>query len=178
MAAVRPSHSILQTFSQTLLLALSLFLLQYAVGISSWDAPLLRERLGLVSAGFFLVFAGSLVSALHWRLLLAVAFVAVPIAWTNAWSFDAASRYLVPGIAGAVFGIVLHFLIHEGALWPTSKKHNGSSDEYPTPRPVPNPPIPSADNHSRYPGTSVSSGANKAISPPSKERSSPPTTPA
>ncbi|MEP7247219.1 MAG: hypothetical protein ABI885_26530 [Gammaproteobacteria bacterium] len=156
--------------ARTILVALLLTLLQLMTERFGWDVPHLRERLDLISAGYFMVFAGTLISSSHRRPLLAAALIIAPIAWENAWNLSTAARWLTPGIAGLVIGTLLQYLVMERNLWPTSTNDNKPTDASPTPRPERTTPPRSADNPSPSTRQDDTSSPSRAISPRGTDR--------
>src|SRR5437016_2398192 len=122
--------TIARIVAQTLALAVSLYALMLAADARWIGGPRLHERLAMISAGYFLVVAGTLMAAWHRRPLLAAAIVLVPVAWTNNGSLHDAQSWLTPGLAGVLIGTACQLLSNERKdAWRTSSTtHRAASD--------------------------------------------------
>jgi hypothetical protein len=160
--------AIARIIAQTLALALSLYALMLAAGAGWVGGHRLHERLAMVSAGYFLIVAGTLMAAWHRRPLLAAAIVLVPLAWTNNGSLHDAQVWLNPGLAGVLIGTACQLLSNERKdAWRTSSTtHRRTSDALPTPKPEPIASPASVAKPSSSPTTaSATSASNREISP-------------
>jgi hypothetical protein len=156
--------------------ALFLNLLLFVVEQGGTSIPHLQERLVAVSAGYFFVFAGTILSAGSGKPVFGAAITLVPVLWLQAFTIETASPWLIPGISGLAIGAALHYLVNERSVWPTfSTNNHPPSGASPTSRPAGSIPSPSVPSPSPSPRNPESSGPHRPIPPSTTGRYDPPT---